>query len=465
MKKVSIFFVVCCLVFGLGIFPIAADDYDFKNNEDKYYALCSKTGLTSEEKAACKAFQSYLTEQAKDIQDKINDWNSQLDSIRKDINKVLQVIEQLDAEIAKIERQQTQLEKQINVLETEIASLEIEIKAREENIEKIDEQIKIRMKNMQSIFSINKYIEYIAGANDFVDLIRRTSAINQLMNYDTDQMKLLEQEKEKLEENVTELNTQKASFVSQNELLDDMKKEVQNAKNVQREYYATYLKKQAELEASKRENVKDLDDLQDKLNEISKALGSVAPSAGWIYPVNAGWYISAGAWYYPSSFGGGLHLGVDFAASNKRKVVAVANGVVAYTYDKCTTGGLGNSCGGVWGSGNAVLLLVQVGSHTYGVWTCHMSKGLQVKKGDIVTQGTVLGNVGSTGNSSGNHTHVEIYDLGTMSLQTALNTFARTGDVTFGAGWGSLRTTCDRKGTPCRMNPQKIFNVKPGQSA
>ena len=156
MKKVSIFFVVCCLVFGLGIFPIAADDYDFKNNEDKYYALCSKTGLTSEEKAACKAFQSYLTEQAKDIQDKINGWNSQLNSIRKDINKVLQVIEQLDVEIAKIERQQTQLEKQINVLETEIASLEIEIKAREENIEKIDEQIKIRMKNMQSIFSINK---------------------------------------------------------------------------------------------------------------------------------------------------------------------------------------------------------------------------------------------------------------------------------------------------------------------
>lgn len=463
MKKVTIYFIVCCLLLGLGVLPVAADDYDFKNNEDKYYSLCSKSGLTAEEKTACKAFQAYLTEQAKDVQDKINDWNNQLDSIRKDINKVLKVIGELDAQIAKIEKQQDQLEKKINIIETEVASLQIEITAREEKIQTLDEQIKGRMVNMQSIFSLNKYIEYLMGANDFVDLIRRTSAINQLMEYDTEQMELLEHEKVLLQENVTELDTQKASLASQSQLLEEMKKEIQKSKEVQRKFYAEYLKKQAELEASKRENVSDLDDLQDKLNEISKALGSVAPSAGWIYPIDSGWYISAGAWYYPSSFGGGMHLGVDFAASKKRHVVASANGVVAYAYDGCTTGGLGNGCGGVWGAGNSILLIVQVGSRTYGVWHCHMSKGLKVKKGDIVTQGTILGNVGSTGNSSGPHTHVEIYDLGTMSLQAALKEFARTGNVSFGTGWGTLKTTCDRKGPPCRMNPQKIYNVKVGQ--
>lgn len=251
MKKVTIYFIVCCLLLGLGILPVAADDYDFKNNEDKYYSLCSKSGLTAEEKTACKAFQAYLTEQAKDVQDKINDWNNQLDSIRKDINKVLKVIGELDAQIAKIEKQQDQLEKKINIIETEVASLQIEITAREEKIQTLDEQIKGRMVNMQSIFSLNKYIEYLMGANDFVDLIRRTSAINQLMEYDTEQMELLEHEKVLLQENVTELDTQKASLASQSQLLEEMKKEIQKSKEVQRKFYAEYLKKPGRVRSFK----------------------------------------------------------------------------------------------------------------------------------------------------------------------------------------------------------------------
>jgi murein DD-endopeptidase MepM/ murein hydrolase activator NlpD len=154
---------------------------------------------------------------------------------------------------------------------------------------------------------------------------------------------------------------------------------------------------------------------------------------------------------------------VDFAAGKNKHVVAPANGIVAYTYDKCTSGGLGNGCGIPWGGGNQVLLIVQVGNRTYGILNCHMSKGLDVKTGDIVEQGTILGNVGSTGNSSGAHLHQEIYDLGTMSLQQALNRYKSYG-VTFGTGWNTLTTTCDRRGTPCRMNPQNIYNVKVGYS-
>ena len=62
-----------------------------------------------------------------------------------------------------------------------------------------------------------------------------------------------------------------------------------------------------------------------------------------------------------------------------------------------------------WGYGNHVLV-----EHDRGLKSlyAHLSKIL-VKPGDNVTKNTVIGQVGSTGWSSGNHLHLEIYEGGT----------------------------------------------------
>ncbi|MCF0110435.1 MAG: peptidoglycan DD-metalloendopeptidase family protein, partial [Erysipelotrichaceae bacterium] len=345
--------------------------------------------------------------------------------------------------------------------------LQIEIDARIAAIEQLDQQIKERMVNIQSFVSLDQYIEFIMGASDFVDLLRRTSAINDIMDYDTNQIKKLEEEKATLAQNQAELEEQKEGLDKERATLVKTKKSLKTARADQEELKNYYLSQKTKLESEKRKNVNDLDDLLDALDDISKALGAVVPSAGWILPIKTGWYISAGAFYYPASFGGGVHLGVDFAASSSRKIRAVANGVILYVYDRCGSGYYGNACGGVWGGGNMVVYAVSVGSKTYGVQLCHMSRGVSkyVKAGDIVTQGTTLGYVGTSGNSTGNHLHIELYDLGKKSLATVAKEFSKKGDVTFGTGWYSLSTTCDnKKTTPCRLNPQKIFNVKVGQS-
>lgn len=92
----------------------------------------------------------------------------------------------------------------------------------------------------------------------------------------------------------------------------------------------------------------------------------------------------------------GAHTGLDIAAPRGTSIKVVAAGEVTYA--------------GYNGSyGNCVKV-----SHGNGVetWYAHCSK-LYVKKGEQVEEGEVIAAVGSTGNSTGNHLHLEIRINGT----------------------------------------------------
>ena len=87
----------------------------------------------------------------------------------------------------------------------------------------------------------------------------------------------------------------------------------------------------------------------------------------------------------------GLHTGLDIANSTGTPIKAAATGVVTYAGYKGSYG-----------------YLVVV-SHGNGVETyyAHCSR-LYVSAGDSVSQGTVIAAVGSTGNSTGPHLHLEV---------------------------------------------------------
>lgn len=107
-----------------------------------------------------------------------------------------------------------------------------------------------------------------------------------------------------------------------------------------------------------------------------------------------------------SDFGVGGFAGMDAG----RTVTAAAEGMVVYTndgeFDRCTTG----DCAGGSGFGNWVKVQHPDGKYTiYGhlkQWT------VAVSVGDPVTCGTVLGEVGSSGFSTGPHLHFEVRNAG-----------------------------------------------------
>ena len=111
-------------------------------------------------------------------------------------------------------------------------------------------------------------------------------------------------------------------------------------------------------------------------------------------PVRGDYRISSGFGIRNDPFTGGLamHEGLDFTANTGTQVIATAKG-------KVTRSG--------WDFGYGNVIEVQ---HAEGFSTryAHMSKRI-AQVGDSVERGTVLGEVGSTGRSTGPHLHYEVF--------------------------------------------------------
>lgn len=107
-----------------------------------------------------------------------------------------------------------------------------------------------------------------------------------------------------------------------------------------------------------------------------------------------------------SDFGVGSWAGMDAG----REIVAAAAGTVLYTndgeYDECSTG----DCAGGGGYGNYVWLRHGDGSESI---YAHMKQwSVAVGAGETVSCGQFLGEVGSSGYSTGPHLHFEVRDAG-----------------------------------------------------
>lgn len=109
----------------------------------------------------------------------------------------------------------------------------------------------------------------------------------------------------------------------------------------------------------------------------------------WVLPLTS-YRISApfGASSYLWS---SVHTGLDMSAPSGTAIRSVANGVVTETgYD---------------GSyGNKTVVTLDDGTE---IWYCHQT-GFLVSVGDVVRGGEAIGTVGSTGNSTGPHLHIEV---------------------------------------------------------
>lgn len=103
---------------------------------------------------------------------------------------------------------------------------------------------------------------------------------------------------------------------------------------------------------------------------------------------------------------GGLHQGNDWAAPSGQPIFAVADGSVLQAKWNAVQGRTGNG-----------VLLQHAGNHRsyYG----HLSR-FKVHKGDQVTAGQQIGNVGQTGNASGPHLHGEWWN-GSSSWKSPVN--------------------------------------------
>ncbi len=113
----------------------------------------------------------------------------------------------------------------------------------------------------------------------------------------------------------------------------------------------------------------------------------------WVLPVT-GYRLSARFGDAGSLWADGTHSGLDLAAPEGRPIRSIARGVVTIA---------GYSPRATW-AGNLVVVRLEDGRT---VWYAHQSS-VAVAPGQRVNAGELIGYVGSTGNSSGAHLHLEL---------------------------------------------------------
>ena len=301
-----------------------------------------------------------------------------------------------DEEVAEIKRKIANIEDQIATAEREIKELQEEIDKSNKEIEKKSEESKKIIEYYQISNGNNAYLEYAFGATDITDMVYRMSIVEQLTDYNDKVMRELEalikkneqqqkdlaKKEEELKKLKNELESEKerinADSASIRETMPSLEQQINQAKN-----NVSYYKS---LGCGKNE---DIASCQYRVEQSSGGGSSIPSTNGFYRPMEYG-YVTQ--WY--GGFGG--HLGVDLSSSNKTiPIYPIATGQVFFK-----------------GYDNAGALVVKIrhnvgGRYIYSTYA-HMSRFGSIYVGQNVTPFTQIGNMGSTGNSTGPHLHLEI---------------------------------------------------------
>jgi murein DD-endopeptidase MepM/ murein hydrolase activator NlpD len=330
---------------------------------------------------------------------------------KKDLNSQLSALEgEIDSALSKklvVEQEIDVVTQQIATTEALIAQYDEEIAQEEENLAEAQEreaqyydEFCLRVRAMEEQGTVT-YWQILFNAADFTDLLDRAMMISEVVEYDNAVMDALEQARIDVENAKAALESARAEQVDAKADLDAQKTELDAKK-------ATINQLLKELEDKQDQYESQLDTLNSKMEALDDeiaakqkeydqqiAAGQIQfnTGSGWVWPLDGFYTITSrfGPRTHPITGIYSNHLGTDIRASYGTPIKSAKGGVViTSTYNSSY--------------GNYVVV-----NHGNGVTTlyAHMSSRA-VSVGQVVTQGQVLGYVGSTGSSTGNHLHYEV---------------------------------------------------------
>ena len=328
----------------------------------------------------------------------------------------------LGGQIAAVQNSIGEKEQQIGVMQTQITDKQTQIEQKQTEIDGQWDDFKKHMAAMQELRDGGS-VAMLSAVNDLYELLTFNEVMQDISIKDTEIMNNMKSAKQGLEDDKAALEEQKASLEAEKAELQSQKSELdsQNAqmKGKQSELNSSISAAQlsaAEAQAAQQKAQAAIE--SDELNyeavkkEIQKMIAAASASkpqlsfSGFACPLKSYSRISSeyGWRKNPVSGVNKLHAGIDFAAAGGTPIYAAASGYVQVA--GWSTGGYGNYViiyHGKMSDGN-----------TYTTLYAHM-RSVATSAGKYVKQGELIGYVGSTGNSTGNHLHLEVWKGGSKA--------------------------------------------------
>ena len=320
----------------------------------------------------------------------------------------LKLIYALDAQIDLTELDIQATEDIIETLEDDIVDKMAEIDETQAELEHQTALFETRMRVMYENGSLT-YLDVLLSATSFSDMLTRLEQVSQIMEFDQKVIDRVQELKEQLEAQKAELEAAKAEQEEYKAELEEKQAEL----DAQRAEYQDVVDK---LEADQEEKERQIAELESEMDEIDDELAKIAKeeaakaaaasgknSSSYKYNLKSGELLwpcptytrisdSYGWRYHPIYKTQKFHKGTDVASGAGNPVIAAKDGTVSKSYYSSSYG-------------NYIVI-----NHGGGLMTAyaHLSTRL-VQVGDKVSAGQKIGTVGSTGASTGNHLHYEVY--------------------------------------------------------
>lgn len=368
----------------------------------------------------------------------VSSLKNQLSGIASQKEAVKKEIAALGDKLSAASERKAALDQQMELTQDEIDTTEALIQALAGQIEEKEAELVVAQADLDkkaALFATRvrvmyesgniSYLDVLLNAGDMSDMLSCLDKVTQVMDYDKKVMEDYRQAKEELEIKKASLEQDKADEVAYKGTLQSKYDSLASSKKEQESIMAQLnanieeKKKQTEkMEAEQAEINAEIERLSRLAAEEARRKAELAkqqsksgsgggsgssgggvstPTSGtftWPLPGYGSGSITSPYGYrkHPITGKRKLHAGLDLGAPKGTTIVAAASGTVVKSYMSSSYG-------------NYTVI-----DHGGGVMTAyaHQSKRL-VSAGDRVSAGQKIGLVGSTGNSTGNHLHFEVY--------------------------------------------------------
>ena len=352
------------------------------------------SAVTQAEIDALKGNAGKLAEQKKDIQ-------AQLKAVQADKSSALKKKELLEDQIDLIRQEIANINEQIAMYDQLITEKTVELEQAEADEKAQFDLFCRRMRHMEEQGETS-YWSILFTSGDFSELLDNYMMIEEIIQYDNQVIDSLVALQEKVANDRTVLEEaqaeQEEAKARQMAAQDELKAQEDEVDKLIAEISAQEdLLEEMEEELNKAAKALDAQ-IKAKEREYAAQVANVPSESGYLWPLPGGYNtISslAGGRIHPVTGKPGNHAGIDIPAPSGTNIYAAKSGVVIHAAK-----GTGSS----WSYGNYVIV-----SHSDGTSTlyAHMSR-IGCKEGQTVKQGDVVGYVGTTGRSTGNHLHFEV---------------------------------------------------------
>lgn len=373
--------------------------------------------------ALCAMIPAVSAENSSDIQDEIDRLKEEADRIEQQQKEIENQIDENDAQTLSFAEEKMRIDNDLELARQEVENLEAQIHQynllvaeKQAELDELTEKqntlmqkFRLRMRSLQERGNIS-YWQVLFHSASFEDMLMRKTMVEEIAASD---QRMLGQ----IRENAEQVLLAKESLTEQKAMLEEKKVEQAAAQEALEHKRAESDQAISELIASRQDLVEEQERIQDDMDALEKEIAAreeelnrqqqqnnyvpVVTEAGFLFPVSLNGYQCMTSPYgyrvHPISGVTRLHNGVDLAAVTGTPIFASKSGVV-------TTACIG------WGNGYGNHVVINHGDG-FSTLYAHQS-ALNVYEGQIVSQGDVIGYVGSTGNSTGPHLHFTVFKNG-----------------------------------------------------